>query len=201
MSEELNRAPKSFIANRETDYLEGAIIEKKFRGYMEDEGIKVLAAEIERDGFRPVRDEPQAFVGWRETYKGKDGKTVDFELDVEQFEKPGMMDKASLGMVTIASGENRASYKFALIAPDGNFDRVVEFTVDPQNKTVRASSWWTEFVDCLRRRCASSCASALGICGWNWWCIISRCFGCGLRCAACATCDCRWWCRWAVGCC
>jgi hypothetical protein len=71
---------------------------------------------------------------------------------------------------------------------------------------VVANSWGSAWSGCLHSQCANTCLSSLTQCSFgSWagyfWCVAARCGGCVLRCAACATCDCRWWCRWAVRCC
>jgi hypothetical protein len=70
---------------------------------------------------------------------------------------------------------------------------------------IEAESWWSAFKACLHGRCGSTCLSALVSCSGTWaayfWCLVAKCGGCVVKCAACSTCDCRWWCKWAVGCC
>jgi hypothetical protein len=91
-----------------------------------------------------------------------------------------------------------------LETPEGNPLKSREYTWD-DGQVVLAYSWWSRFVNCVRSRSG---------CGWNtvfecwngsWtgflWCMLRTC-GWGIaKCSGCATCDCRWWCKWATGCC
>ena len=134
--------------------------------------------------------------------KGKAVETVEFEL-VGMSATKGK-DQGAVVTSVVRAGDNEVVYHFVLEAPGGDFRKAREFAVE-DGKVVAAHSWWTAWVGCLRNRCASTCLSALGSCSGTWsayfWCVAARCGGCVLRCAACSTCDCRWWCRWATGCC
>jgi hypothetical protein len=105
--------------------------------------------------------------------------------------------------ITTDSGEN-VVYPLLLVAPDGDFQRATELIVH-EGEIVEAESWWTAFVGCLGNGCAQQCLSALFSCGGAWnvylWCLLWKCGPCVTRCLACATCNCKWWCKWATGCC
>jgi hypothetical protein len=68
-----------------------------------------------------------------------------------------------------------------------------------------AGTFWQRLVRCLRG-CGGACITAIATCPKNSWaaflgCIAVRCGVCAIKCPPCAACDCRWWCKWAAGCC
>jgi hypothetical protein len=127
---------------------------------------------------------------------------VEFELVGQSMTKGN--SQGAIATCTVRSGKNEVSYEMLLEAPDGHFDRAREWTLE-NGKVIDAHSWWGAWVGCLHGRCASECLGALWQCVGTWaayfWCVVARCGGCVLKCAACATCDCSWWCRWGTGCC
>ncbi|QLH23604.1 hypothetical protein [Streptomyces sp. Rer75] len=84
---------------------------------------------------------------------------------------------------------------------------VNELTPDADGHLVTRDGWWEALTSCFGSSdCGSTCLSAALTCppaGWAVYlaCLAGRCGGCVVSCAACATCDCTWWCRPAVGCC
>ena len=129
-------------------------------------------------------------------------RTIEFELVGQSASKSGA--EAAVVTCVVKAGRNELVYDFLLEAPAGDFSRAREFAVQ-DDQVVMAHSWWSAWVGCLRRSCASACLSSLFACAGTWaayfWCVAAACGGCVLRCAGCATCDCSWWCRWAAGCC
>jgi|SRR5215207_267195 len=129
-------------------------------------------------------------------------RTVEFELLGQSASKSG--GEAAVATCVVKSGRNELVYDFLLEAPDGDFRRAREYTL-LDGELVEAHSWWSAWVGCLQRSCVSTCLTSLWACGGTWaayfWCVAAACGGCVLRCSACATCDCSWWCRWAAGCC
>jgi hypothetical protein len=129
---------------------------------------------------------------------------VQVEFWVRSLTKPGSADQAAVITATISAGINSTTYDTFLEAPGGNFNQANEFLIQ-DNRLVEAESWWSALVNCLSGSCATICLGALVTCGGAWaaylLCVLVACGGCGTKCAACATCDCTWWCRWAVGCC
>jgi hypothetical protein len=137
-----------------------------------------------------------------EAIGGPEVQDVEFELVGQSMTKG--KNQGAVATCTVRAGTNEVSYSMLLEAPNGRFDRAQEWTI-AKGKVVEANSWWSAWVGCLRSRCASSCLSALWQCAGTWtayfWCVVAKCGGCVLRCSACATCDCSWWCRWGAGCC
>lgn len=198
-------APKSFVTNITTDFPEQTALTRKFERLSRDPRVRALSDHLGSAGFKPVGRGKDAFFGLTNKFKSSDGKTASFEMAVQSYAKAGSKDAAGLATVTLTSGENSATYHFTLLAPNGDFQKPLEHFTDGRNRVLRAKSWWTRWTRCLRSRCAATCLSALVTCSGTWaayfWCVVAKCGGCVLRCAGCATCDCRWWCRWAVGCC
>jgi len=137
---------------------------------------------------------------------GEAAITYDFLLDA----KDGNFERATEWVVAPTAG--LAADAQAIERPAGSYIDMPagsmgmgEASIIQGDGIIEAESWWSGFVGCLRSRCASSCLSSLHSCSGYWaayfWCLVAKCGGCVLKCAACSTCDCRWWCRWAVGCC
>jgi hypothetical protein len=70
---------------------------------------------------------------------------------------------------------------------------------------IGALSIFSRLINCVRSTCASVCLGSLTACAGVFpvylKCVAVACGGCALKCGACATCDCSFWCKWAVGCC
>jgi hypothetical protein len=175
--------------------------------------LRKLSDEAKKRGYTPHEQAEEAFgirVKTRATGNvrppsalgAKAVRTVEFELVGQSASKSGA--EGAIATCVVKAGSNETAYDFLLEAPDGDFQRAQEFTLE-NNKVIEAHSWWSAWVGCLRSRCASTCLSSLFTCSGTWaayfWCVAAACGGCVLRCSACATCDCSWWCRWAAGCC
>ncbi|MCP2163923.1 hypothetical protein [Goodfellowiella coeruleoviolacea] len=91
----------------------------------------------------------------------------------------------------------------------GQLDQVEEFTPEPtaEGKVVLRDGWWNRLTTCLsRENCGTTCLNAALTCPKVNWavflgCLAGRCGGCIVKCAACATCDCSFWCKFVAGCC
>lgn len=102
------------------------------------------------------------------------------------------------------------SYKtvdaFVLEARDGDLLNAKELAVTSANVLEERDGWWDALTGCLGRDCGGVCLSAALSCPKVNWaafliCLAGRCGVCVVKCAACATCNCTWWCKWAAGCC
>lgn len=195
----------TFVTNIATKHHDVKALSQNFEALSKKASIKALSGKLTEEGFKPQKTGKNAYFGATETIKSNDGKTATFDIKVQSYAKAGSKDKGAVGMVTVKSGGNSDTYQFSLLAPGGDFEKAVEFTVDKNNKVKKANSWWSRWIRCLRNRCASTCLGALTACSGTWaayfWCVVAACGGCVLRCSGCATCNCRWWCRWAAGCC
>lgn len=126
---------------------------------------------------------------------------LDHELVVQNLN--GADTSGAVAVASLSDGEATAEYHFMLETSGDNPLQARELTID-EGKVVGAHSWWDRFVSCTSRRG----------CGWSqvyrcwegsWtdflWCMVRKCGSGILKCSACATCDCRWWCKWGSGCC
>ncbi|MGW1053141.1 hypothetical protein ACWDBD_02725 [Streptomyces sp. NPDC001118] len=120
-----------------------------------------------------------------------------------------------------ASGEQLAACATVLEAPGTTLKMVDAFVLEAHQgdlldakELVHASGyqlqerdgWWDALTGCLGRDCGGVCLSAALSCPKVDWasfliCLAGRCGVCVVKCAACATCNCTWWCKWAAGCC
>ncbi|WP_432141037.1 hypothetical protein [Streptomyces sp. bgisy084] len=114
---------------------------------------------------------------------------------------------AACATITEAPG---TSYKtvdvFVLEAADGDLLHANELVVASTGAMEERDGWWDRVVSCLGRDCGGVCLSAAVSCPKVNWaafliCLAGRCGVCVIKCGACATCDCSWWCKWAAGCC
>jgi hypothetical protein len=181
-----------------------------------DRQLRLLSDEAQRRGGRLI-DDPRSVFGYRHTFesarpiqvpRGERGRYVtsaEFEILVEEYNNVESSDELAVGLATLRAGENSSTYPLLLEAPEGNFVLSEEYVV--VGDTVEPTeSWWTAFTGCLTRSCVTVCANSLVTCRKGTWieylgCVAWNCGGCWVKCAACATCDCSWWCRWAAGCC
>ncbi len=177
--------------------------------------LKRLDDEAVRLGFKP-RKGPGSELGLRQTYraanpvkpgKGEQGQPVqqlEYTLFLRELEKPNSRDQAAILTVAVTAGKNTDQYEMLLIADEGKFNDAREYMVE-NDKVALAESWWSAVRDCILSRCGTVCVNSLITCSGTWTayllCVAARCGGCWLSCAACATCNCRWWCRWAARCC
>lgn len=172
--------------------------------------IQKLYKHAEGLGYKPAVGPKNAF-GFKETYRAvapvkdpRSAKKVEeavFEIHIQDLFKQRSKDKLAIASVQIKAGDEKETYEMLLVAPSGNFLKAREFKVE-QNRVVLAKSWWTRTKACLRRYCVTMCSQSLGTCSGAWVyylaCVAAWCGGCFTGCMACASCRCRWWCRWAV---
>jgi hypothetical protein len=180
-----------------------------------DRPLGLLVAEVRQRGYEPAKG-AQNVVGFRHSAKsvqpvkppkGATGAAVQdasFEIRVQDYAKRGTRDRAAVLTATVKAGGNSDTYQALLEAPRGDFSHAREFMVKG-NAVVPANSWWSAARSCVTKNCTSVCVSSLFTCSGTWAayiaCIAAKCGLCWLKCAACATCNCKWWCKWAAGCC
>lgn len=174
-----------------------------------DEEVQAVSRELLQQGYEP-QTKPENHFGWDIAYQRRDGEIAKVAIRVQDYAKPGSKDAAAIGSITISAGIRSDTYSFSLIAPEGNFEKAIEYRVDRKTlKVERAQSFWTCFRDRVVRQCVGVCINALGTClvtsGGSWasylLCLASKCGLCAAKAFGCCLCDCSWWCRWAVGCC
>lgn len=122
-------------------------------------------------------------------------------------EKQGSKDIAAIGQVSVTAGDRSDVYSFCLVAPKGNFAKAQEYRVASNLNVVKTNSWWSCLKKRLRRKCARKCVVSLITCAatgsWVGYilCVAKQCGACFAKYSAGCGCNCRWWCRWAIGCC
>jgi hypothetical protein len=174
-----------------------------------------LDDEARGRGYRPATG-PGGEFGLRQRFRsrvpvhppgGEAGAPVQelqFEMSLRALEKGDSEDQAAVATVTMTAGQNTEEYDLMLEARGGNFAQAREFKVE-HDRVVPTNSWWTAARSCVSSTCGSVCVASLVSCTGTWagylLCVAAACGGCWVRCAACATCDCRWWCRWGASCC
>lgn len=177
--------------------------------------LKKLEDEAKKRGFKPSTG-PKSSLALRHKFRaekpvkppqGEHGTPVQelqFDISLRAFEKANSDDQAAVATVTVTAGQNSDQYDLLLEAPAGNMAKAREFKVEG-DKIVPANSWWSAARSCVTSKCGSVCVGSLITCSGSWaaylLCVAVRCGGCWVRCAACSSCNCRWWCKWATGCC
>lgn len=210
VSENYKNAPEAYLTSFGSKFAAFPVLEAKFATLYTKPPIKALQAKGLAQGFKPLAmsEGKKALFGATNTFKSSDGKTASFDLAMHAYEKPGSKDQAAVVTMTFRAGDNSETYHCMLVAPNGDFEKAQELTVGPNNAVIPTHSFWTRFLRCLSSKCGSACLGAIPTCqaadgSWTTflWCLVTRCGSCVLRCAACAGCNCSWWCRWAAGCC
>jgi hypothetical protein len=177
---------------------------KTIYAFAADQGFTPLTAAKNVQGFRRtyVPDTPVIF-------RGESLKKLEYSYQIQEMRKSSSQD---MGVVIITTfngnvADSKETDVRFLIAPGGDIDKAKEVMFDPaKNKVVPTKSLWTRFRKCLGGKCASVCTGAVASCPKVSWaaflgCLALACGGCSAKCFGCASCNCRWWCKWAVGCC
>ncbi|MEU8435413.1 hypothetical protein AB0F18_21345 [Streptomyces sp. NPDC029216] len=122
------------------------------------------------------------------------------------FEGPnGAQVAACATLIEVPGTDLKTVDVFVLESQDGDLLNAKELVV-ASGVLEERDGWWDALTGCLGRDCGGVCLSAALTCPKVNWaafliCLAGRCGVCVLKCAACATCDCSWWCKWAAGCC
>lgn len=177
--------------------------------------LRRLDEETRARGYQPATG-PGAEFGLRQRMRsrvpinpppGEQGAPVQemqFEFTIRALERGDSEDQAAIANVRMTAGENTEEYDLLIEARGGNFAQAREFRVE-NDRVVPVNSWWTAARGCVLSTCSTVCIGSLVTCSGTFaaylLCVAAACGGCWVRCAACATCNCRWWCRWAAGCC
>lgn len=204
--------PRPQIKSYQEEYLAATdVIRKVKKKRQVSEKVRALHDHAKRRGYLPS-EKPNDIFGHKATIipvkpLKKMGKVVDkiiFEMEVQNLKKYRSKNKLAIVTTTIKSGELEESYDMILEAPDGNFAKPREYIVK-QGKVVPTRSWNTRLKYCLKRHGISDCLLSLLTCSGTWAayfaCVMVSCAICFIRCTGCATCRCKWWCRWLVWCC
>lgn len=171
--------------------------------------VKTLANYLNSKGFVAQR-ESRNFYGISETYKDTISKRqVTFKFQFQDYKNPNSKDLIALCHLSVTSGKETDTYTFYLIAPDGDFDKMQEYYIDKRLNILQANSWWNCTKNRISNKCPGQCLSAFITCVPSWatsvvsylTCVVTNCAGCLITAGACCACDCKWYCKWAIGCC
>jgi hypothetical protein len=166
-------------------------------------------------GFKPRNNPSADFYGQRTRFRDPDqqNRITTRTIVLQNYDKEGSTDAAAIATVTISTREgpqvDTDTYDFVLIAPEGDPENFIELTVDEDGTVVEANSWFSCVWNGIKARCVGTCVSALNDCkpalAFSWaayvGCLALKCGVCLTKVMACCECNCRWWCRWAAGCC
>jgi hypothetical protein len=194
-----NRAVLSDMATRRVGgNLQKLEAEATSRGYV------VQGAETDVIGIRQ-RFEVRSPIRPPVTESGTPVVEMVLEFSAQSLRKSGSSsDQAAIVVATIRAGSNATTHEMLLEAPEGKFLNAREWVVE-RDSIVEAQSWWTAVWSCLLNSCGPVIAGALVACSGSFvayvGCVLAAAGGCGVKCVACVSCDCSWWCRWGAGCC
>jgi hypothetical protein len=215
--------PDAELALVSSEILSTAAVSADFASMKEADSLMKLASDnlVER-GFEALTGDDN-FFGIIETSRVMmdDGEIVQqtTTLEVQDYISSDRKDLGALVRVRLETEDGcKEEYIFNLVAPCGDFSKPIEYQAvatsirDPatgamstQLEMVETDSWGSCMLQELKK-CASPCVNALVTCPKSSWtaylgCLAVRCGGCFVAKAACCTCNCKWWCKWAVGCC
>jgi hypothetical protein len=170
--------------------------------------VRLLIKFLDQRGFR-AQPAPQSFYGVeivRERISDKE--TLSSFLYTQNYlhTKKESKDSAAIGVTGCSASSRSEPYAFAIVLPNGNFEKAVEYFVE-NGQVVQAKSWGS----CMRKNLSgagSKCVTAAAACAptastlFGWFiCTAGACAGAVGWEVGCCACDCRWWCRWGADCC
>jgi len=208
--------PANVIKNMTVEIFDHTQVGKQLTVLTKKQGVKPVYQYAAQEGFKPLKG-AKNMQGFKRTYNAakpiKRGKEkvqrLEYSFHVQELQKRGSKDKAAI-IVTHLRGVGLKGADVAearlLVAPGGKIAKAREYKYDLKKKKVAATrSWWTRCKACLKKNCIATCVTSLVTCSGTWVaylaCVGAICGGCFTRCSACASCKCRWWCKWAAGCC
>ena len=157
-----------------------------------DEEIRVLTYDLQAKKFSPLEG-TKNYWGMSETYRTEDKKTITLEVYLRDFSRPNSKDVSAIGQFKVSSGDRSEVYSFSLLAPKGDFEQAIEYTVDENLKILKADSWWRCVKKRLIRKCAGPCVTSIIACSGTWaayiGCVALACGGCFTRISACCGCN------------
>lgn len=170
-------------------------------------GIRVLREKAIGAGFKPVTG-AEAGWGFDREWVRSDRAKAKVKVQLEAFKKAGTKDAVAVITIEVTGEGKKEEYNAYLVAPNGDFDKAEEYYSTPGGTVRKANSFWTRFKKCVRAECGGACIAALATCipASSTWvgyfiCYGASCGSCLGKCFGCAGCSCRWWCKWAAGCC
>jgi len=219
MARRLPKGPK--ISKETMEYLDPSEVSRGLeRRAATERPLGLLVAEARRRGYAPGT-KVEHFIGFRRAFRAAEdiqppkGSTeapireLSIELSAQSFisTKKGSRDHAGIVVVTLQAGSNSKRDEMFIEVPGGNFAQAREFVVR-NDAVVRARSWTTRYVKCMYDvgcyTAVKECMEEFGLSAKFVQCILEYMYACYIMdpiCKLCASCNCAWWCRWAVGCC
>ena len=205
------------IKSMTVELFDGTAVLSKMTALASKREVKAVLELARSQGFTPSTKAGDV-QGFKRSYKPdgviSDGGLTVNKLDhtymVQELKKSGSSDKAAIVVTTLSAPGAFAGTEIDvrfLMAPNGDVQKTTEMRFDrTTGKVVPTNSWWTRFKSCISGKCASTCVASLGTCAFASWagylqCVAIACGGCSAKCIVCASCNCRWWCKWATGCC
>jgi hypothetical protein len=171
-----------------------------------ERAVQALALDLERQGYKLTDGEKSTF-GRREVYDVQ-GKQASFEFLIRDYSKVGSKDLAAVGTTKIEVDGRIVSYSFALLAPNGDFNRARENTTDKAGNVMRANSFLSCFRNRVSSKCSRPCITALAACAptafsWSLYfsCVTTACGACSIGAASCCSCNCKFYCKQVFSCC
>lgn len=210
-------ADTDLIKNMTVEIFDNASVAKQLATLTRKREVKPVYEHAALLGFSALEGR-ENLQGFKRTYNARDlvkegnqsVQKLELSYQVQELQKRGSKDKAAIIITTmrgVGVEEGVDNDARLLIAPGGDINKTEEFKVDKEtNKIVPTNSWWTRFKACIQGKCTNECLKALVSCPTTSWaaylgCLALKCGGCSAKCVGCATCKCRWWCKWAVSCC
>lgn len=198
--------------------LRSKVLNKSFIKLLQtNDEVRTLAEHLNSKGF-VAQHNPKNLYGVLEKYKdGISKRQVRFKFQFQDYSKPDSKDLIALCTFSVCTGNiftacskrEAETYSFYLIAPNGDYEQMQEYTIDSNLNVIKANSWWSCTKRRVSKKCPGDCLSAFITCipsgitsiAGYLGCVVSKCAGCLIKAGACCACDCKWYCKWATGCC
>jgi len=208
--------PQPLIKNMTVEIFDPELVRRQVSALATKPEVKPILDKATELGFSPLTG-AKNLQGFRRTYTSATPvvngsqkiSKLEVSYQIQELKKSGSKDKAVVIITTFEGVGLKDANEIdsrLLIATDGDLKKTQEFKLGSTGKAVLTKSWWTRFKACIKGSCSSVCLSALVSCPFSSWaaylgCLAIKCGGCSAKCVGCASCRCRWWCKWAVSCC
>lgn len=120
-----------------------------------DKKLSVLKNVLENNGFHPQK-EAKNLLGTEDIFLNKNREKVIIEVYLQDYLKPGSEDTAALAWVSVSVGKNPVVYPFYLIAPKGNFEKGIEYSVDDDFELYKENRWQSCIKEYFKQKCIAS---------------------------------------------
>jgi len=120
-----------------------------------DKNLQILGRDLEEKGYRPQKESKNLF-GIESTYSNDQQEKVVITLYIQDYMKENSGDLAGLCRLSLSEGKTEEVYSFYLIAPEGDFQKAMEFSVDKDMKISERNGWWSCYKNYSKQRCIAS---------------------------------------------